>query len=250
MDDKNFNPPKLTFSHIGWSEKHGSGFTVGHLRQLGNNEMEAAIKLCDVCNYLAEDPYDKTHTRLRVFGTATLIDKGEDSKVIFSKSQVHQQAENPEFPNKKRVLPSLPNEDLYTDDIITMIKSTYQFCKPRGFYPTHGMKVNTHFIRLQPTEFNDAHATPPIMHRDNSRWIFLLLLNRSNVDGGVNVIYNNSKEEVVRFELLPFQFFAVDDRRFYHFVDTVILSNECENGFRDVLLIELTELVPEDLEIL
>ncbi|MCF6336745.1 MAG: 2OG-Fe dioxygenase family protein [Gammaproteobacteria bacterium] len=230
-----------------WSSKLGLGFSIGEIAAFDGEAAIAAIKLKGIYASLEVDPYDPLRTRRRGYAQGALFVDDNRTQVVFYKSLVHKQNDNVEFPSRPRVLPSIPLGNAFHPELTKMIEAAWRCCVPQELNAVAGFHWKAHMLRLQPSENVPAQATPPAPHKDDACWVFVLVEDKQNVIGGENTLYNNQKQPLASFTLSPGQYFALDDRRFYHHVEALYLKSGAEQGYRDVLVIELNTLTPSCL---
>ncbi len=236
--------PDVRLANQHWSDDDGLGFTVDHLESLGSNAIASAMKLSALFPHLHLDPYDSARCRFRGMAVGTLFVNDDDVCVNHSDSTVHQQSDNVEHPDKARLLPAVPMKEAFLGEITVLVETAFHSGTSPMINAQYGCHWKAHLLRLQPTQERAAQATPPVPHKDNARWVFVAVLAKENVYGGRNILYNNRKEELARFSLLPLQYFALDDRRLYHHVEDVCLEEGAKSGYRDALVIEINTLEP------
>lgn len=118
-------------------------------------------------------------------------------------------------------------------------------------------RVGIHLVRLMVTPHSPrAVASPDVLHRDGEAFTFVHLVNRQGVSGGENTVATidavglkagdaTSAQIHARFVLeRDLDSFAVCDDMVCHAVDSVVLADGADHGFRDVILIDFTPVLP------
>ena len=118
--------------------------------------------------------------------------------------------------------------------------------------------VGVHLVKLSPQADRAAESSPPWVHRDGEPYTFVILLDRHNVVGGVNVVCPTAcatrrahletltaGERLACFVLeRPGDAFLVVDERVSHGVSPVVWADPDEPGWRMTLLVDFTPLEP------
>ncbi len=99
-------------------------------------------------------------------------------------------------------------------------------------------QVEMHQFRIEPVEGAPGKPTPEGRHRDGVDWVFVALIGRVGVAGGVTAISDESGHPLGSFTLLePLDAVFLDDRRVRHAVTPIELLDPDEHGHRDVLVL-------------
>ena len=99
-------------------------------------------------------------------------------------------------------------------------------------------RVQAHQFRIVASADEAGNPTPEGIHRDGADFILIMVLERHNITGGVNHIYDNDKR-LVFGSVLTEQGDAVliDDRMVWHGVSEVYPIDESKPAYRDVLVL-------------
>ena len=99
-------------------------------------------------------------------------------------------------------------------------------------------RIQAHQFRIQAKVDEAGQPTPEGIHRDGADFILIMLLNRKNIVGGVNHIYDDAKR-LVFGGILETAGDAVllDDRKVWHGVSEVYPEKKREPAHRDVLVL-------------
>lgn len=100
--------------------------------------------------------------------------------------------------------------------------------------------INVHQMRVDATN-GQAHPAPEGMHQDGHDYIAIVLMNRHNVAGGVNKIYDTKRKPLFRKQLLNrFDCLLLDDRKNYHGVSP-IYPEVAGTAYRDTFVIDFNK---------
>ena len=99
-------------------------------------------------------------------------------------------------------------------------------------------RIQAHQFRIVASQQHDGKPTPEGIHQDGADYVFIMLLQRHNIEGGVNYIYDNEKQILAKTTLeKAADCILLDDRSVYHSVSEITASNQHEVGLRDVLVL-------------
>jgi len=99
-------------------------------------------------------------------------------------------------------------------------------------------RVQAHQFRIVANTDEAGQPTPEGIHRDGADFILIMVLNRHNITGAVNHIYDDAKH-LVFGGILENQGDAllIDDRKVWHGVSEVYPLDENQSAYRDVLVL-------------
>ena len=99
-------------------------------------------------------------------------------------------------------------------------------------------RIQAHQFRIQANADEAGQPTPEGIHRDGADFILIMVLNRVNIQGGVNHIYDDAKR-LVFGGILENKGDAVliDDRAVWHGVSEVYPMDDSKPAHRDVLVL-------------
>ena len=104
-----------------------------------------------------------------------------------------------------------------------------------GHSPFH---VEMHQFRIEPTSTEIGKPTPEGMHRDGVDWVYVGLIDRTNVAGGVTAIGDNDRRSLGSFTLSgALDSVFLDDRRVRHGVTPIEVLTPGKPAHRDVLVL-------------
>jgi hypothetical protein len=106
--------------------------------------------------------------------------------------------------------------------------------------------VGLHMIRMTCSPDIPGVASPNCLHKDGELYTFIHVVRREGIIGGERVVADNDK--CVLFEAVldePLATLAVFDHAVYHHVKPIHPAPGAKYGYRDVLLIDFTPLVPD-----
>ena len=99
-------------------------------------------------------------------------------------------------------------------------------------------RIQAHQFRIVANDTEAGLPTPEGIHRDGADFILIMLLNRHNIRGGVNHIYDDSKRLVFGGILENLgDAVIIDDRKVWHGVSEVYPDDESQKSYRDVLVL-------------
>ena len=120
-----------------------------------------------------------------------------------------------------------------------LLKNLIQFVAEKiSFSGEKQWRIQAHQFRIQANADEAGQPTPEGIHRDGADFILIMVLNRHNITGGVNHIYDDAKR-LVFGGILENEGDAVlvDDRKVWHGVSEVYPVDESQSGHRDVLVL-------------
>lgn len=107
-------------------------------------------------------------------------------------------------------------------------------------------RVQAHQFRIVADANESGQPTPEGIHRDGADFILIMLLERNNIRGGVNHIYDNKKRLVFGGILEKIGDAAlIDDRKVWHGVSEVYPIDNDKPAYRDVLVLTFHNQVVE-----
>lgn len=99
-------------------------------------------------------------------------------------------------------------------------------------------RIQSHQFRIIASDQSVGKPTPEGVHKDGADYIFIMLMQRSNIVGGVSEVYDNDRKLLGRATLeRSGDFILLDDRAVYHGVSEISAVNSSEEGQRDVLVL-------------
>ncbi len=99
-------------------------------------------------------------------------------------------------------------------------------------------KIEMHQFRIEPGERTPGKPTPEGMHRDGVEWVFVGLVARAGVAGGVTTVGDNAGRPLGSFTLLePLDAVFLDDTRVRHGVTPIEVLEPGQAAYRDVLVL-------------
>ena len=100
--------------------------------------------------------------------------------------------------------------------------------------------INVHQIRIDASE-GMAHPAPEGMHQDGHDYVAIIMMNRVNVVGGFNHIYDKHRRLIFRDHLTSqFDCLLINDRKLYHGVSPV-LPAFAGDAYRDTFVIDFNK---------
>jgi len=116
--------------------------------------------------------------------------------------------------------------------IINYIASEISFSNEKQW------RIQAHQFRIQANADEAGQPTPEGVHRDGADFILIMVLNRKNISGGENHIYDDSKKLVFSGTLENAgNAVLIDDRIVWHGVSEVYPVDDKQPSHRDVLVL-------------
>jgi len=233
--------PIMKFNNSNWHSNDNVGFSLGNAADLGEKPLASLFKIRSLYDILNNDPYCHNGSRFRGYCKVVSCSNGENFQhQVLQLDQTHCQSDNPEFENISRILPGLPLAAHFYSDICEVVDAALFHCglqnEPRP------IQTKVHLQRLSATSECVGKASPAQPHKDNSKFLMVFVLGKSNVATVKNSLYDNKLRPIGEFELSPMQYFCLDDRRYYHHVDEVVVQEDNLIGYRDSLILEILPL--------
>jgi hypothetical protein len=99
-------------------------------------------------------------------------------------------------------------------------------------------RIQAHQFRIVAARDQQGKPTPEGIHKDGADYIFIMLLQRKNIQGGVNHIYDNQKQVLAETTLEnSADCILLDDAAVYHYVSEISVLNHNKVALRDVLVL-------------
>lgn len=106
-----------------------------------------------------------------------------------------------------------------------------------------GWRIEMHQFRIEPTAREAGKPTPEGAHRDGVDWVFVGLVARIGVAGGVTGIANAAGQSLGSFTLSdPLDAVFLDDHRVRHGVTPIEVLTAGAPAYRDVLVLTFRKL--------
>ena len=95
--------------------------------------------------------------------------------------------------------------------------------------------IQVHQIRVY-AEKEKTNLVPEGIHQDGYNMIAIACITRKNIKGGINLIYDSSKNLIHNLQLGEGEIIILNDNKLYHDVLPIELYKENEDGYRDILV--------------
>ena len=120
-----------------------------------------------------------------------------------------------------------------------LLKNIIQFVVDKiSFGGEREWRIQAHQFRIQANADEAGQPTPEGIHRDGADFILIMVLERHNITGGVNHIYDDGKRLAFGGILENAgDAVLVDDRKVWHGVSEVYPLDENQLAYRDVLVL-------------
>lgn len=95
--------------------------------------------------------------------------------------------------------------------------------------------IQVHQIRVN--AYSDlTNLVPEGIHQDGFNMVAILVINRENIKGGINNIYDNSKKLIYNKMLNDGDMIILNDNNLYHDVTNICIEDKDNVGYRDVFI--------------
>lgn len=113
------------------------------------------------------------------------------------------------------------------------------FTRARGEGRSHApWKIEMHQFRIEPAPNSPGKPTPEGMHRDGVDWVFVALVDRVNVAGGITTVGDAAGRPLGKFTLMePLDAVFLDDTRVRHGVTPIEVLDPGQPAHRDALVL-------------
>jgi len=111
-----------------------------------------------------------------------------------------------------------------------------------SFFKNEEIEFGYHQIRITCGKNYIGYPVPEGWHRDGFDFVALISFKSENIDGGVTRIrddINKNNHDTYSCKLTDGEFILIDDKKFYHFADPIVLQDGKKVGFRDTLVITI-----------
>jgi hypothetical protein len=131
-------------------------------------------------------------------------------------------------------------DDVLNGDVLSPILSFC--CELFGrLAPYFAWHIEVHQFRIDASQAA-ANPTPEGVHRDGVNFVFMMMVNRSNVVNGETKIYDRARQRLANYTLTsPFDAAIVNDERVMHSVTPIIQLDESLPAYRDVLVVTFSK---------
>lgn len=217
------------------------GYVAGNLSGFINGELDTAVwsDFQAAWQDLVPDHYmgDGGHYRLRRYSVFKL-EAGADA-VTINPDQRHYQAVdyNPLNGGIYREYPPFADDFLSNPIFLGLLNFTRTLVQQVSS-EKRNWRIEGHQFRILATADESGKPTPEGIHKDGRDFVFIALVNRKSVKGGVSKIYSEQGRILLQTKLhRPLDFLLLDDRRHLHYVTTIRPLKKQKEGLRDVLVL-------------
>jgi hypothetical protein len=143
--------------------------------------------------------------------------------------------------NIDRKFDSLKNKTINNPFLQELIQFDFQQLPVPQKEKSDSWMVDIHQIRTIATAIESGEPTPEGIHHDENDFIWIHLINRENVKGGVSGIYSNDQKLIANYSLNKnMDSIVLWDPKVMHGVTSIHPKDPTKNAIRDVLLICFT----------
>ncbi len=101
-----------------------------------------------------------------------------------------------------------------------------------------GWRIQGHQFRITASANAIGKPSPEGIHKDGADFVLIMLMDRSNVSGGVSTLYNNQRELIQSLTLSnPGDCILLDDTAVYHNSSLISPANPEYDAYRDTLVL-------------
>lgn len=217
------------------------GYVAGNLSGFFNAERDNAAwkSFQDAWQDLVPDHYmgDGGHYRQRRYSVFTL-EAGADAVTINSDQRHYQALDyNPLNGGIYREYPPFSSDFISSPIFLGLLDFARMLVQ--GASPEkRNWRIEAHQFRILATTAESGKPTPEGIHKDGTDFVFIVMVDRESVKGGVSRIYSQQGKVLMRRKLrMPLDFLFVNDRCFLHYVTSIRPLTEQAGGHRDVLVL-------------
>ena len=99
-------------------------------------------------------------------------------------------------------------------------------------------RIQSHQFRIVASAESTGKPTPEGVHKDGADYIFIMLMQRHNIEGGISGLYDNDRNLIEQGALENLGDLALlNDKAVYHGVSEISVVDKSKNGHRDVLVL-------------
>ena len=95
--------------------------------------------------------------------------------------------------------------------------------------------INIHQIRVLANE-DITNLVPEGIHQDGFNIVGICCINRKNINGGINIIYDKNKNEIYKNMLNEGDMIIINDNELFHNVEPIQINNNIRIGYRDIFV--------------
>lgn len=109
---------------------------------------------------------------------------------------------------------------------------------------TFAWRVQCHQFRIKTSLTEVGQPTPEGIHQDGADYVFIMLLERQCIKGGVSELFDNNKEHIVSTMLKrEGDAILLNDKVLWHRVTEIRPDKQSVQGYRDVLVLTFHRLL-------
>nr|WP_026004022.1 2OG-Fe dioxygenase family protein [Pseudomonas luteola] len=231
--------------HIG-ERISDNGWAFFQGRDLSNafNLKDSEFKLfAEYWENLQLDEYmgDKGRYRYRRYSELKLIQKSSQILVLPHKHYEQSKRVNPLNGGVKRYFQPIEESMIlnpFFKALILGLRDIFEFSLDENCE----WSVKLHPYRITSDVLEIGKPTPEGLHRDGVDFIAMMLINRSNIEGGETTVTNTNDEMLTKVTMsTPLDIIVGEDSRIMHSVSPIIAKTE-DGGYRDVFVIAFERL--------
>lgn len=204
---------------------------------------KAYSEFADSWNHLTQDNYmgDKGTYRYRRYSQFSY--KGEDGSLHLLPHTAYVQPSyiNPLNGGIERHFDPLEDHVVKNDFFTGLLRWCGEiFNHTKG--ENNNWNIKIHPYRIIARSGEAGLPTPEGVHRDGVDFIFMMLIKRQNIIGGMTTIYDSDKREIGETTLTnPLDILIADDEKTMHGVTSIQIDQAGNPAYRDVLVVAYTK---------
>ncbi len=217
------------------------GYVVGKLRGFlnGAEDVEAWKEFQESWDDLVPDQYmgDGGHYRQRRYSVFGLVAGAGVATIIPDQRHYQTLDYNPLNGGIYREYP--PFSDVFLSNPIFLGLLDFAGSLVQDVSPEKKQwRIEGHQFRILTSSDETGKPTPEGIHKDGTDFVFITLVNREAVKGGVSRVYSGEGKLLTQKKLRrPLDFMLVNDRTQLHYVTPIKPLREQHPGHRDVLVL-------------
>ncbi|MCK5727070.1 MAG: 2OG-Fe dioxygenase family protein [Thiotrichaceae bacterium] len=195
-------------------------------------EGEAFADFCCSWDKLPEDQYlkDQEHFRYRRYSVFEWVNQ----ILLKSPTEPHYQTEE-----YNRVYGGVYRHyDAINDQETPLIENLAQWALQALDKMLGNWRIQCHQFRVCASQQEEGKPTPEGIHQDGADYVFIMLIGKENVRGGMSSVYRAPNENPIYVTMLAEQgeLLLLDDRKYWHGVTNIEPEDGTKPAYRDVLV--------------
>ena len=178
-------------------------------------------------------------TRLRKYGNYRIDIDGDHYNIYYTGKNTFQQ-NVPDQRRNPRTFTLIEPHIIHNNFILHLMTQTCALSFLNSQQKIDSFDVSLHQIRQITSSGIESHNSPEGIHQDGADYIVsAFVLNRSNIQGGKSIIYDENKKQIDQIILKNGEGIFQNDKKLWHYV-TPVQSKEDYIGYRDIVGLDIT----------